>query len=127
MSKIAYNKQGQFGENHHAWKANSVGYVALHSWVSRMLGRPNKCEDCGTTKAQKYEWANISKEYKRDLADWKRLCGKCHMKFDGYKRWVGHIKNSERKCFCGGVVWAKNLCKLHHQRQYRGERKKCLV
>lgn len=64
------------------WKGNNVGYKALHIWVSRWLGKPSKCEDCGTTEAKKFEWANISKEYKRDLDDWKRLCHPCHIKFD---------------------------------------------
>lgn len=127
MSKIAYNKQGQIGEDHHAWKGESVGYTALHSWVRRILGTPSKCEDCESTTEVKYEWANISKEYKRALSDWKRLCGKCHMKFDGYRRWVGHVKNSERVCYCGKQVWVKDLCKLHHQQAYRAERRSCLA
>ena len=59
-----------------------VGMQALHSWVKRRLGKPQKCEHCGSTTAKKYEWANKSHEYKRDLSDWIRLCTSCHRKYD---------------------------------------------
>lgn len=71
------------GKNHHLWKGKKVSYKALHGWVCRVLGRPSKCEECGTTTAKRYHWANISGEYKRDFRDWKRLCVPCHVKFDG--------------------------------------------
>lgn len=69
-------------EKNKNWKGDKVGYHGLHIWVAKHLGKPNKCEDCGTTKAKRFEWANISKNYRRDLTDWKRLCTKCHVKFD---------------------------------------------
>lgn len=78
------------GKESWAWKGSKVGKQALHDWVIRTLGRPQKCEDCGTTKAKKFEWANISQKYKREVFDWKRLCSKCHAKFDRptrYKKW----------------------------------------
>src|SRR4051812_22800066 len=59
------------------WKGEDAGYVAKHAWVQRQLGKPSLCADCGTTDAKRYEWANISGEYKRDLDDWKRLCTRC--------------------------------------------------
>lgn len=70
------------GENHPMWKGDSVGYFALHSWVIRRLGSPQECSKCHTTTSKKFEWANISREYKRDLTDWKRLCKECHLKYD---------------------------------------------
>lgn len=75
-------KPWQENENHHNWKGDKIGYFALHSWVTRKLGKPSKCEHCGDTSERKYHWANISKMYKRDLSDWVRLCIPCHMKFD---------------------------------------------
>lgn len=82
------------GENNNKWKGDSVGYVALHDWVARYLGKPRECEECGTKTAKKYEWANTSGEYKRDLKDWIRLCTSCHRYRDGhssqvaFKAWV---------------------------------------
>ncbi len=67
-------KKGQTaGEKNHWWKGDKVGYFALHNWIQR-----------------KFEWANKSGEYKRDLTDWIRLCTPCHAKYDDYvnKAWI---------------------------------------
>ena len=71
------------------WKGNDVGYGALHDWLKLRLGKPRICDNCVTTKAKKYEWANISGLYKRDITDWKRLCVSCHRILDGHaiKMW----------------------------------------
>jgi hypothetical protein len=76
-------------EGHFRWKGDKVGITALHDWVKSRLGKPNRCEHCGTTKAKKFEWANKSHEYKRELNDWIRLCTKCHRIYDGHavKMW----------------------------------------
>lgn len=64
------------------WKGNKVTYRSLHVWVVKKLGQPKKCKHCGTVTAKKYDWANISHLYKRELNDWIRLCRSCHIKFD---------------------------------------------
>lgn len=69
-------------KNHYLWKGDNVGYSSLHAWVRKKLGTPSKCKHCGTTTAVKFEWANISGEYKRELTDWIRLCKACHNKYD---------------------------------------------
>lgn len=66
----------------HNWKGDEVGYYGLHKWVQGKLGKPSKCEFCGTTESNRYEWANKSGEYKRDLTDWIRLCKHCHNEYD---------------------------------------------
>lgn len=70
------------------WKGDKVGYMALHAWVGRKLGKPSYCTHCFKTEG-KFEWANKSGEYKRDLDDWIRLCKSCHNKYDdiGNKIW----------------------------------------
>lgn len=92
--KIKRDKHGRFtkghipiisGENHPAWKGDKASYVAIHIWVSRKLGKANKCEDCQSLANKKYEWANISGKYKRDISDYKQLCTSCHRKYD-YKQ-----------------------------------------
>lgn len=67
---------------HPMWKGENADYHTKHKWVNRKLGRPQKCELCETINAKRYEWANISKEYKRDLADYIRLCVPCHKAYD---------------------------------------------
>lgn len=71
-----------FGEDHPAWKGEKVSYRSLHSWVERRLGKPKQCANCGTTVSKRFSWANVSHEYRRDLSDWVRLCGVCHIKYD---------------------------------------------
>ena len=73
------------GAANHAWKGDDVGYQGVHLWVRNQLGRPALCSECGTTTAKRFEWANISMEYMRDLTDWRRLCVSCHRK-EGFAR-----------------------------------------
>lgn len=77
------------GKDNANWKGDNVGYHALHGWVNLRLGKPKLCSICGTTKAKKYEWANISGKYQRTKKDWERLCVSCHRKKDGHanKMW----------------------------------------
>lgn len=71
------------GENHPKWRGDNVGYDALHSWVSRKLGKPHKCEICGVEKTGKnMHWANKDHSYKRNLTDWISLCRRCHREYD---------------------------------------------
>lgn len=77
-------------EKNNMWKGDEAGYFAIHLWVTNRLGRPQLCEHCGTTTAKKFEWANKSHEYKRDLNDWIRLCVPCHKKYD--KDSIGAVK-----------------------------------
>ena len=57
-------------------------YRALHNWVERRLGKPQKCEECGASEKIRYEWSNISGEYRKDTSDWRRLCVPCHRRID---------------------------------------------
>lgn len=62
---------------------NSTNYWALHKWVVRKKGKAFGCFHCGTTENRRYEWANISGEYKRELDDYESLCVPCHRRKDG--------------------------------------------
>lgn len=76
-------------ENHRLWKGEKASYSAKHYWISRKLGKPQKCTSCGTIEAKKFEWANVNQQYKRDINDYIRLCTSCHRRMDGhgYKMW----------------------------------------
>lgn len=66
------------------WRGDRVKYSGIHMWVRNNFGLPDTCEHCGNSGLSgKYiNWANVSGDYKRDREDWKRLCKKCHVKFD---------------------------------------------
>ncbi len=76
---IALSKQGSKNPN---WKGDMVGYKGLHGWINYNWGGLKKCEQCGTTSAKKFEWANLNGVYNRDRKNWKRMCCSCHDKYD---------------------------------------------
>lgn len=59
-------------------------YRYIHKWVEKKLGKPTKCSCCGEDglTERQIHWANLSKEYKKDIKDWVRLCVKCHYNID---------------------------------------------
>lgn len=75
-----FTSKGVTGNLNPKWKGEKVGYWGVHTWVQRRMGKARFCVDCGSSKT--VQWANISKEYKRRLNDWKSLCSVCHRKFD---------------------------------------------
>lgn len=92
-----FKKGDNAGENHPLWKGDDVKYGAVHSWIYRHFGKPNKCEECGKIAYKnKMHWANISGKYKRDRSDWKRLCTSCHYKMDDIanRGWITRRKNN---------------------------------
>ena len=106
-SRICYyenlKKTRPRGENSWAWKGDKVKKSALHNWVERELGKPQKCEHCCTTTAKKYEWANKSQKYKREISDWMRLCTKCHWAYD-YEIRITKWKKAVKK-----LGWKTNI------------------
>lgn len=85
------------------FKGTITQYKNLHLWVNQNFGRPRLCEECGTTKAKRYDWAAIEGRYTRKREDWRRLCRSCHQAFDAHlfagKRFSGkrHLDESKRK------------------------------
>jgi hypothetical protein len=73
------------GEATRLWKGDAVSYSVLHRWVRQEKGPPTQCSFCGTTDGP-LEWANISHEYHREVADWMPLCARCHRRYDRYAR-----------------------------------------
>lgn len=78
------------GEKSSQWVGDNVSYIGLHNWINNQLGKPSLCENCETTSSKRFDWANISGEYKRDLDDWVRLCRRCHTLVDGIGK---HLRN----------------------------------
>ena len=101
------NTNSPAGEGSPHWKGDEVGYYGLHDWVTRHQGQPVGCEECGTDDpVKRYEWANISGEYRRDRSDFRRLCKKCHNDLDGVNLWqqVNPRKLPSKKTYRGKPV-----------------------
>ena len=83
------------GEKHHQWKGEGAAYSSKHKWIYRKFGKANKCENpnCKCILPKRYEWANISNKYIRDISDWLQLCSSCHNHFDrGLIKINNHVK-----------------------------------
>lgn len=65
------------------WKGDDAGYMAIHQWLRRNMGKASQCISCLSTK--NIQWASKSHGCKRDLRDWIQLCVKCHTKYDNKK------------------------------------------
>lgn len=80
------------GEKHQNWKGEKAGYVPQHAWITRMKGTPSTCENCGKAglKGHEIQWTNIDHKYRRVLADYIRMCAKCHRNYD-YKNHLCNI------------------------------------
>ena len=92
MAKISIAMKGSnnrgSGENHSAWKGNKVGYAPLHQWLKKQLGKALKCSFNPLHTSKRFEWANISGVYHRDVNDFSSLCTKCHRQYDNIRfRW----------------------------------------
>ncbi len=59
-----------------------MNYANTHSWVKKNKGLASECVKCKNPKAKRYEWANISHRYKKDLNDYMAMCTKCHKEYD---------------------------------------------
>lgn len=91
---LAHATPKKSGPDNPSWKGEAVGYGGLHAWIRRMLGTPQYCAHCDGNKAKRFEWANVSGQYRRDITDWIRLCVPCHRK---QERTLPSLRLSKRK------------------------------
>jgi hypothetical protein len=78
-------KRNQSGPANSYWKGDAVTYGGAHTRVCSVRGQPKRCEECGTTTARNFEWANLTGHF-HDPDDYRRLCRSCHRRFDNTRR-----------------------------------------
>jgi hypothetical protein len=85
-TRLVADKLGARKHNHYNWRGGKtlLPYSPIkrsaHFWIVSRYGKPSRCEFNSNHKA--YDWANISGHYRRERADWLRLCRSCHYWFD---------------------------------------------
>lgn len=85
------------GPDNPSWKGENASYTAFHLRVEKARGKPSKCEHCGTEKAGRYEWANLTGNY-HDINDYVRMCVACHRRYDAVRRKItGRRTSPERR------------------------------
>lgn len=97
VEKRRITRRGKYsGSENHNWKGDKAGYQALHIWIRNKLGKATKCSINPKHKSKKYQWGNISGEYKRDLSDWREVCASCN-KLDGIPKAKRFSKGGEKE------------------------------
>lgn len=61
---------------------DSNKYYTAHYWIYSKSGKAKYCSKDSSHQSKRFEWANISREYKKELNDWIQLCSSCHRKMD---------------------------------------------
>lgn len=75
------------GKKHYLWK-DEVKYRGVHMWLDRNFYKGNECQNCGTKKSKRVEWANISGKYRKKRDDYLVLCTRCHNQLDKWRKLI---------------------------------------
>lgn len=87
------------------YNGKKYAYSTIHNWLHNNYGSATKCENSKCLKRSKrFNWANISGEYRRDLKDWEQLCVSCHRLKDYTEEQrirlsLSHRKNPHKKIY----------------------------
>jgi hypothetical protein len=122
--RVSLSLIGRLAEDARRWKGNKASYAAKHMWLSKHYSKGNTCEDCGTNKASRLEWANVSGEYLRERSDYKVLCPSCHRLMDNPRGWCrsGH-EMTPQNTYISKERWHKcRECRKLSQRRYMEKR-----
>jgi hypothetical protein len=111
-------------------RKQSSKYRELHTWIVKNYGKANHCVFCDTTTAKRYDWANISGEYKKDINDYIQLCRSCHIDYDKNKLTGnfgccvnGHKLTSENIYYHPNGYPECKTCKKERLKKYRLKKK----
>lgn len=76
--KVTQSLIGKFAEKSRRWKGLNASYTAKHKWILKHFGKANHCSLNPLHKAKRFEWANISGKYLREISDYIPVCPSCH-------------------------------------------------
>lgn len=112
-------------DKHYLWKGLKASYEAKHAWIYRRLGKADHCDKNLLHVNRKYQWANLSGQYKRDISDYQQLCVQCHQKMDYEKVYGNKCKNGHEYTEQNTYIRKDNPnarickeCRKKYQRRY---------
>lgn len=115
-----FNLIGRIGPLSSRWKGEAASYSAKHSWLSRNYGKATFCENDIKHESSRFEWANISGEYRRDRSDYKRVCRACHAKMDMKKECKHGHRYTKKNTFINANGWREcrncRASRRHHDK-----------
>lgn len=78
---------GKYGSESIRWGGMKANYCTKHSWIRKHYGKATRCSNkyCPYKNPKRYEWANVSGKYLREVEDYIQLCPSCHRRMDFYK------------------------------------------
>lgn len=123
--RVSKSLSGKIGIESRRWKGDTASYTAKHKWIIKHYGKANHCEKCHKENCSRYEWANISGLYKREVTDYIQLCPSCHRKMDLKRDYCknGHLYNDENTYInFRGHRQCKKCMKIQKRRYYNGKR-----
>lgn len=107
------SRGSQPGEQNNLWRGSEASYRSIHSWVGNHKPKSTCCEQCNA-QGIRLEAANISKQYHRDIEDYRWLCVSCHRAYDNAG---SKIRNT-----CARKRVAILFCKRGHEISILGRR-----
>lgn len=126
--------RGKIGNKNHNWKGIRATIQAKHTWIYRNYGKSNMCFNinCSHDKPKKFNWANISGKYYRNIDDYIMLCAGCHKRMDMDRIFNNHCHKGHEFTKENSVVRrdgyrqcriCKNYMSMLWKRKYRKNKK----
>ena len=78
---VSNGSKAQRGSFTKTWE--EIDYHSKHRRIKLFWGKANKCDIKGCKrKTKRFEWSNISRQYKFERKDWRMLCVSHHRDID---------------------------------------------
>lgn len=76
--------------SHQPRSTRGGGYSAIHHWLVKNFGKPNKCESPTCKKiSERFHWCLLKgEEYSHDRKKFIQMCSSCHRLYDQTPEWI---------------------------------------
>jgi hypothetical protein len=77
------------------WRGDDISYEGLHRYLRDTYPKSGICNECGAHA--RTEWALLhGHTYSRDIKDYRELCRRCHMRYDGQLKLLPDVEAAIR-------------------------------